>query len=200
MNSRSTAIVLIEFQNEFASEGGIIFPQVQAMMEKTNMLANTVKTVKDARAKGVAIIHVPIIFTDDYHELSRHPFGVLKGAVEGKTCRRGSWGAQFIDLLTPQPGDHVVEGKRSICAFNTTNLDFILRSQEITHVAVAGFLTNCCVESTLRNGYDKGYRTIALTDCMTANCEIDHVHAITKHFPMFCQPMSHIEFLRSLTT
>ena len=51
----------------------------------------------------------------------------------------------------------VVEGKRGLDTFATTNLDFILRARGITTIALGGFLTNCCVESTMRTGYEKGY-------------------------------------------
>ena len=59
----------------------------------------------------------------------------------------------------------VAEGTRGLCGFATTNLDFILRSRGITDIALAGFLTNCCVESTMRSAYEKGYRVVTLTDC-----------------------------------
>ena len=53
----------------------------------------------------------------------------------------------------------MVEGKRGLDGFATTNLDFILRSRKIENVAIAGFLTNCCVESTMRTAYELGYKT-----------------------------------------
>jgi nicotinamidase-related amidase len=49
--------------------------------------------------------------------------------------------------------------------FATTNLDFILRSRGISTIALGGFLTNCCVESTMRTGYEKGYNVVTLKDC-----------------------------------
>ena len=42
----------------------------------------------------------------------------------------------------------------------TTNLDFILRSKGVTTVALGGFLTNCCVELTMRTAYEKGYEVV----------------------------------------
>ena len=40
----------------------------------------------------------------------------------------------------------MIEGKRGLCGFASTNLDFILRSKGVKTVALGGFLTNCCVE------------------------------------------------------
>ena len=53
MNPKSTALVLIEYQNDFTSEGGTLHQAVKPVMDQTNMLANTVETVKQARALGV---------------------------------------------------------------------------------------------------------------------------------------------------
>jgi nicotinamidase-related amidase len=45
-----------------------------------------------------------------------------------------------------------------------TYLEFTLRSKGIPTVALDGFLTNCCVESTMRSAYGRGYDVVTLTD------------------------------------
>ena len=52
MDPKSTAVVLIEYQNDFTSEGGTLHGAVKPVMDATNMLANTVETVKRAREMG----------------------------------------------------------------------------------------------------------------------------------------------------
>jgi len=198
MDPKKTAVVLIEYQNDFTSEGGTLHPAVKAVMESTNMLANTVDTVSKARALGATIVYAPITFTEDYHELSPEPYGILKGVVDSKSFRKGSWGAEIVDALAPQPGDIVIEGKRGLCGFASTNLDFILRSRGITDIALGGFLTNCCVESTMRTGYEKGYNVVTLKDCTAALSEEEQRLAVEKNYPMFSRPLSHKEFLDEL--
>jgi ureidoacrylate peracid hydrolase len=78
MDPKSTAVVLIEYQNDFTTEGGTLHQAVKPVMDKTNMLANTVETVKRARELGATIVYAPISFTDDYHELSSTPYGILR--------------------------------------------------------------------------------------------------------------------------
>ena len=148
LDPKSTAVVLIEFQNDFTSDGGVLHGAVAPVMERTEMLANTRKVVDAARAAGVTVMHAPITFADGYNEISEHPYGILKGVVDGKAFVKGSWGAALVDELTPADGDIVIEGKRGLDTFASTNLDFILRSKGITTIALGGFLTNCCVEST----------------------------------------------------
>jgi nicotinamidase-related amidase len=68
------------------------------------------------------------------------------------------------DVSTPgHPND--IEGKRGLDTFASTNLGFILRSRGMKTLAVAGFLTNCCVESTIRTGYEKDFSVVG---CLTA--------------------------------
>jgi ureidoacrylate peracid hydrolase len=198
MDPKKTAVVLIEYQNDFTSPGGTLHDAVKPIMESTNMLANTRETVKTARALGVTIIHAPITFTPDYRELTDEPYGILKGVVDSKSFRQGTWGAEIVDELKPAESDIVVEGKRGLDAFASTNLDFILRSRGITNIALGGFLTNCCVESTMRTAYEKGFNVVTLTDCTATLSEDEQRIATEKNYPMFSRPMTHDAFLGTL--
>lgn len=195
MINNETAILLIEFQNDFTSKGGIFHDAVQEVMEQTNMLANTNELVKKARNAGIKIIHIPISFADDYNEITNTPYGIIKGIVDNNAFKKTTWGAEIIESLTPKTGDITIEGKRGLCAFHSTNLDFILRSKGIKNVAIGGFLTNCCVESTMRTAYENGYNVITLTDCCAGLSTEEHNNAIAKDFPMFSQPMASTSFL-----
>lgn len=189
LDPAKTALVLIEFQNEFTSEGGVLHGAVSAVMDKTGMLGKTRGLVDAARAAGVTIMHAPITFAPGYAELTRHPYGILKGVVDGNAFVKGTWGAAIVDDLAPTEGDIVIEGKRGLDTFASTNLDFILRSKGIETVILAGFLTNCCVESTMRSAYENGYRVITVTDCVAATSAEEHDNAISYDYPMFSLPV-----------
>src|SRR5450759_2355667 len=193
-----TAVVLIEYQNDFVSEGGALHGAVEAVMDKTDMLANTKKMVQAARAAGATIMHAPITFAPGYNEISAHPYGILKGVVDGNAFVKGTWGAAIIDELSPQDGDIVIEGKRGLDTFASTNLDFILRSKGIATIALGGFLTNCCVESTMRTGYEKGYQVYTLKDCTATLSDEEQRLAVEKNYPMFSRPMEHDAFLQEI--
>ena len=200
IDPKTAAVVLIEYQNDFTTEGGVLHEAVSAVMQKTDMLAHTREVVDAARGAGVIIMHAPITFAEGYGELTNHPYGILKGVVDGQAFVKGSWGAEITDQLTPAAGDIVVEGKRGLDTFASTNLDFILRSKGITTIALGGFLTNCCVESTMRSGYENGYRVITLSDCVAATSVEEHENALKYDFPMFSQPMTAKEFVDELTS
>lgn len=62
LNPEETAVVFIEYQNEFTTEGGKLHGAVKECMEKTNMLENSAKLARVAREAGCTVIHAPIAF------------------------------------------------------------------------------------------------------------------------------------------
>ena len=198
IDPKTTAIVLIEYQNDFTSDGGVLHSAVADVMDKTGMLDKTREVVAKARAAGATVMHAPITFAKGYNELSSHPYGILKGVVDGNAFVKDSWGAAIVDALAPQDGDIVIEGKRGLDTFASTNLDFILRSKGIKTIVLGGFLTNCCVESTMRSGYENGYEVITLSDCVAATSAEEHDNALKFDFPMFSKPMTASEFVSSI--
>src|ERR671925_10661 len=126
------------------------------------------------------------------------PNGILKAVVDANAFVKGEWGAEIVDALAPREGDVVVEGKRGLDSFATTNLDFILRARGIDTIALGGFLTNCCVESTMRTGYEKGYKVITLSDCVAATSAEEHENAIQFDYPMFSEVMTAEAFTEEL--
>jgi ureidoacrylate peracid hydrolase len=84
--------------------------------------------------------------------------------------------------------------------YGQSDLDFILRARGITTIALGGFLTNCCVESTMRTGYEKGYSVITLSDCVAATSTEEHENAIRFDYPMFSDVMTSEALTNELNT
>ena len=200
IDPQTTAVVLIEYQNDFTSEGGALHGAVEGVMGATNMLENSQKLVAEARASGASILHAPITFAPGYPELGNPEkvYGILKGVIDTTAFVKGTWGAEICDEMAPEDSDIIVEGKRGLDTFATTNLDFVLRSREIETVILGGFLTNCCVESTMRTAYEKGYDDITLTDCTAATSDEEQTVATARDYPMFSHPMTSGEVIDSL--
>lgn len=199
LDPKTSAVLLIEYQNDFTSAGGVLHDAVADVMQATGMLPKSVAVVETARRAGATIMHAPISFAAGYRELSTSPYGILKGVVESEAFRQGSWGAAIVDDLSPQPDDIVIEGKRGLDTFASTNLDFILRSRGIRTIVLGGFLTNCCVESTMRSGYEKGYSVITLTDCVAGTSMTEHENALRYDYPMFSLPITADDLIEAFT-
>jgi nicotinamidase-related amidase len=193
LDPKETAVVFIEYQNEFTTEGGKLHDAVKDVMDQTHMLENSAKFAQECREKGVTVIHVPIGFEKGHHEISNNPYGILAGVKDGAAFENGTWGAEFCNDMKPQEGDLVVKGKSGLCGFESTNLDFLLRQHNIKNVILGGFLTNCCVESTMRSAYEKGYKVYTLKDCVAATSMAAQMATLEHNFGMFSVPTTSAE-------
>merc|ERR1712167_453476 len=162
------------------------------------MLENAGKTCDSARLKGCKVIHAPISFAWDGSDNPNKGLGILKGCAEGGLFVKGSWNAQFCESMQPRSGDLVVTGKKGLDAFPGTDLERLLVDNGIESLAIGGFLSNCCVESTMRTACEKGFNVVTLTDCCATTSEEGHAGAAGGTFGMFSQPMTATDFSAKL--
>jgi len=208
LDASKTAIVLIEPQNDFLKPGGTMFQYIKDQLAQRNVIQNLQKLLDGARKKQVKIFYVPFHgFEEGFPELKKGGPGVagLRGIEMDMKADwgTGAWlkgtpGPEIIDELTPQKGDIIVEGKKTLDAFHSTALDYLLRANEIEYVAFSGFHTNWCVESSARSAYDKGYRVIVIADCTGTDTEEEQKYAERLIFPKIGTVMSSAEFLQSV--
>merc|ERR1719487_3192154 len=92
--------------------------------------------------------------------------------------------------MKPKAGDFVIKGKKGLDAFPNTDLEASLVKDGIETVVLCGFLTNCCVESTMRTACEKGFNVLTLTDCCATTSEDGHKAATGGTFGMFSTPMT----------
>lgn len=199
LKASETAIVFIEFQNDFCKEGGGLYGAVKDQIAKQGTIKNAADCIKKARGKCLTLI-CPILFEEDYRDAGCE--GVLGpihvNAAKAKSFRKGTWGGAIIDELKPTNQDIVVDGKRTLDAFNSSNIDFLLRVNCIKNVAFAGFLTNVCVEGSARSAYDRGYKVFLLKDCTAAMSGEEQKYVEEKFFPLMGEVLKHDEFLAKL--
>ena len=96
LDPRTTALVLIEYQNDFTTDGGVLHGAVAEVMDSTGMLDRTVAVVEAARATGATIMHAPITF--DYPMFSL-PVAAdeLIAAFEGEVAQESAAGEPTLE-------------------------------------------------------------------------------------------------------
>ena len=198
LKPEETAVVLIEYQNDFTSDGGALHGAVAEVMDKTGMLGNTAALVEAARAAGATIIHAPIAFAEGYGEITDEPYGILKGVVDSNAFVKGAWGAEIVDALARSQATSSSRASAGSTRSRRRTSTSSCASKGIKTIALGGFLTNCCVESTMRSGYEKGYKVMTLTDCVAATSPEEHDNAIKFDYPMFSEVMSSGSFTEEL--
>lgn len=192
-----SAVLFIEYQNEFTTPEGKLHDAVKPVMEATGMLAKSADVAEACRAAGVKVMHAPITFAEDASDNPNKGLGILANCAGGKLFTAGTWNAEFCEAMTPKEGDLVVAGKKGLDAFPGTDLEALLRSNGIETLILAGFLTNCCVESTMRSAYEKGFDVITLTDCVATTDE-DGQKVTGGSYGMFSTPLTADEFKAKL--
>jgi nicotinamidase-related amidase len=171
-----TALVVIDMQNDFCTEGGWVdhiggdYRPDRAPIDPLNRLTPAL------RAHGVPIIWVnwgnrPDLANMPPNQLHLYkPKGVGTGLGDplpgsgAAVLQKDSWAAAIVDELIVQPQDLRVD-KHRISGFWDTPLDSILRNLGIRTLLFAGVNTDQCVLCTLTDANFLGYGCVMVEDC-----------------------------------
>jgi nicotinamidase-related amidase len=197
MKAKETAVVLIEFQNEFCKEGGKLHDAVKSEITRQKTIQNGAKLAKAAREKGCLIIHSPFVF-DEKWATEKCVCGIIAGARDGGAFRPGDWGTALIDEMQPAKNDILLRGKRALSAFTNTDLAKILQKHNIKNVVCAGFLSNVCLEATARSAYDSGYQVRVVKDATGATSTANQDYVEAEIYPLLGGAMTVDEFIAAL--
>ncbi len=113
--------------------------------------------------------------------------------ISGFNVPKGSWGAKVVEAVAPA-GDEIVLSKTSSGLFNSTNFDYLLRNMSIDSVLVTGFLTDQCVDITVRDGADRGYYMTCVADACATESQARHDNALAA-FKGYCRTVTTAEAL-----
>ena len=193
-----TAVVLIEYQNDFTSEGGVLHGAVQGVMERTGMLANTKHVVEAARAAGATIMHAPITFARDTARSARTRTASSRASSTARRSSRAPGARRSSRSSTPKDGRHRRRGQAR--ARHVREHEPRLHPPQPRH---HDHRARRVPDQLLRrvddaHGYEKGYEVITLTDCVAATSAEEHENALKYDYPMFSKPMTSAEVIAEL--
>lgn len=109
---------------------------------------------------------------------------------------KGSWEAKVLDDLRPGE-DEIVLPKTSSGVFNSTNIEYLLRNIGIDTLVVTGFLTDQCVDHTVRDAADRGFYPICVSDACATHTQARHDNALSA-FAGYCRTLETEALLRLL--
>lgn len=185
----ASALVVIDLQNDFVSEGGAFARRhvdPGALVETIAWLAGAV------RQQGRPVIWV------------RSSYGEVGDAAElrGDThlgrpcCVRGTWGAAIPAALEAAiTADDWTIDKRWYSPFRATDLEDRLRAAGITRLIVAGVATNVCVLACVRDALARGFKVVALADACAAGTIGKHTAALREMAALGAEIGSWVEVL-----
>jgi nicotinamidase-related amidase len=169
VDPRHTALVLIDVQNDFCSEGGLMHEMGKDLAMMKGTVARLRGVLEAARQAGVMPIYIQNTWLSGHRVASGAwlRFMVVRyGMDPARGCTvEGTWGGEILPEVAPQKGDVVVRKWRS-SSFRGTNLDMVLRCNDIKSVVLTGVVTQGCVESTARDAAFHDYYPVVLEDCV----------------------------------
>src|SRR5271165_1225648 len=166
-----SALVIIDMQRDFLEPGGF----GEALGNDVSKLQAAVGPCKDvlgkARELGLLVIHTreghrPDLTDAPPHKVERGDPAMRIGAPGpmGRILVRGEPGHDIIPELYPAAGEPVID-KPGKGAFYQTDLELMLKNRGIETLLVCGVTTEVCVNTTVREANDRGFRCIVLSDC-----------------------------------
>jgi gluconolactonase len=161
LDPRTTALLVIDLQNDTVGEEGAFASSGAAAFAKEHRVVEMVSTLAEAfRGAGSQVIHIWHVDEPGHVDSARNA-DLYRSVADSDALVRGTWGAEPV--VVPVPGDVVVE-KQRMSAFNFTTLDTKLRGLGATTVVCCGAWTNWAVEHTCRDAADHGYEVVVVTD------------------------------------
>lgn len=157
IEKEESAIVLIEFQNQWV-EKGLYNWLIKDQLMSRDVLSNTKTLVDEARKRGIKIIHAPLIIDPE------HKKGWLAWLTFGKVFTKGTRKAEIMEGMFKEE-DIFVTGRYAFDAFVGSNLQNILKENSVENLFLCGFTTDQCVAKTMRTAIEKGYNCYLVSDC-----------------------------------
>src|SRR6266478_6393170 len=180
------ALVIIDMQRDFLEPGGFGAALGKIPLHVDDNEGGMVKVgpCRDVlaafRGRGVTVIHTreghrPDLSDAPRHKVERGDPSMRIGAPGpmGRILVRGEPGHDIIPELYPIAGEPVID-KPGKGAFYQTDLDLVLRNRGIETLLVCGVTTEVCVNTTVREANDRGFRCIVLSDCCASYFPVFH--------------------------
>ena len=186
LDPQRTAVVVIDLQ-----KGIVGFPGNPHSV--SGVIANAVALLEAARSTGTQPILVHVGRSTDGGD-------GLQVACDEPMRMPGAlppeW-SELISELNRQPNDIVIL-KRQWGAFYGTDLELQLRRRGLNTIILCGIATAYGVESTARDGYERGFEQVFAEDAMTSRTTESHANAIANIFPRIGRVRSTAEIVAAL--
>lgn len=183
------AVLIVDVQNDFCAEGGAMHREGRDLSLVRAMVPRLAGFVDAARAARVPCIWIRNVYntgpnwylSEVWLEQARRR---RRGAyLSIPVCEPGQWNGDFYQVK-PLPDEAIVT-KHRYGAFESSDLDLVLRSQGIRTVIMTGVATNVCVETTARQAFLRDYYVVFTSDCTATYSQAEHdatLHNIDSFF------------------
>jgi nicotinamidase-related amidase len=191
--SPESALLMLHWQNSVCDPRGVWGKNLCPQIEKNNSIKNAQSVLKTARARGMLTIFVNIGWRAGFPELPENQhYPLLQGAKDENKGIIGSWEVDVIDALKPDRNELIVINYGSD-SFEGTDLDRILRANNIGHLYVSGQCIEHVVATTIKRAANMGYNAILIKDA-TSGFTDGNYKAMLDILPLYAKLITSDEF------
>jgi ureidoacrylate peracid hydrolase len=178
------ALLVVDVQNGFMSKGGSYDLLGMRILNYQKIIPKLKELISTCRKYNVPIFYTQAVRESSGIDLLTKTHKILPKSREERIkkrpiCVRGTWDAKIINEVKPTNKDHIVI-KRRDSAFQDTETEVWLNSLKINTLIFCGIDTSICVETSLRDGFNKGYDVMLIADA-TASSNIRHYKTTIEH-------------------
>lgn len=167
IDSSNTALLVIDPQNDFLAETGVVWDLVGEGVVKNQVVDKLSKLIAKAKESGVEVFYSPHYYDKEFDAWKdNNPIDSLM--FERKMFDRNSSGSDFHPELTPDDSTIICAPHKNLSGFHTSDVDIQLRKRGINTIYLCGMSANLCVESHMRDAEEKGYKVIVINDATAA--------------------------------
>jgi nicotinamidase-related amidase len=190
-DARRTCLLLIDVQNYvWNPDVAKRLPSFDSQVRDV-VLPNLRRLIDAFRRAGAEVMYTVIEnLTNDGRDRS------LDYKLSDFFVGKSSWEAKVLGIVAPADDD-IVLAKTSSSVFNSTNIEYLLRNMGVETLVVTGFLTDQCVDHTVRDAADRGFYPICIADACASHSQTRHDNAL-KAFSGYCRTMTSVEILAEI--
>lgn len=168
------ALLVVDMQNGFCHEKGS-FAKIGMQSEPEAIIPRINELRSAFRAANMPIFFLRTGYNADYSDRRGRDRGDKIEQLQGLI--RGSWDADILNELTPEPNESVIN-KTRFSGFLSTILEKTLKERGVNHVIMTGVGTDVCVESTARDAYQMNFGVTTVSDATGTCNQEDHLAAL----------------------
>ena len=190
LDKTTTALLIADFYVEMM--GSLPHAVDRKVVDKTRALQRA------ARDAGILVCYSATVFRPGYLEISDRNKTFSQRKNSGQEAVSDP--VQLIHpSVKPLPGE-VVVGKHRVNALFGTDLDMVLRSNNIETLVILGYATSGVVLSTVRYAADLDYRLLVVEDCCSDQDPEVHDFLTQRIFPRQTDVVGSEDVISALST
>ena len=168
---KNTALIVIDMVRDFTDPEGLVY-----YPENRNILPKIKQVLDACRKKDIQVIFLQHMNRKDKFD--------EKASRMRPNCLEGTFGCEIDPMLEVDLVKDYVIPKRRYSGFFGTDLDLVLRENNIKNLIIVGTKTNCCIRATVTDAFYLNYEPYVVRECVATNSDVVnqvHLEDISKY-------------------